>query len=316
MKKVIVIGSGPAGISASLYLKRSGKIDVTVISKGMGALEKAEKIENFYGFETAVTGAELHKRGVEGAKNLGIDFLEEQVVSLNFDENFKPVVETDKNKYISDAVLIATGASRKSPNIKGLKEFEGKGISYCAVCDGALYQDKTVVVVGGGNTAVEEGIYLTRFAKEVYIVHRRDELRADKIIQERAFKNDKIEFVWDSKVNEIQGDDVVNNIVIENIKTKEITNIKADGIFPYIGFTPNVSAISGQLKQNENGFIVTDETMQTSVEGVFAAGDVRTTPLRQVITAASDGAVAGVYAGKFLQKLCSNISENIANIPF
>ena len=170
MKKVIVIGSGPAGISASLYLKRSGKIDVTVISKGMGALEKAEKIENFYGFEKAVTGAELHQRGVEGAKNLGIRFAEEQVVSLGFDDNFKPVVETDKNQYPADAVLIATGASRKSPNIKGLKEFEGKGISYCAVCDAFFYRNKNVAVLGNGEYALHEAMILAETSKSVTIL--------------------------------------------------------------------------------------------------------------------------------------------------
>ena len=171
------------------------------------------------------------------------------------------------------------------------------------MCDGAFYKEKTVTVVGGGNAAVEEAMYLTKFADKVYIVHRRDALRADKIVQERAFNNPKIEFIWDSKVNEIKGENVVTTAVIENIKTGEITELKTDGVFPYIGFTPNVEGITGQVQQDSNGFIITDSTMQTSVEGVFAAGDVRNTPLRQVITATSDGAISAVYASKYLEEL-------------
>ena len=312
----VILGGGPAGLSAGIYMARSNaKTAIIDISMLGGQPSNYLELENYPGFPI-IGGYDLMEKFEEHADKFGVEkFPMQEIKSVDLVSNPK-IIETLDGVFQAKTVIIACGAKPKKLEVKGEAKYIGRGVSYCAVCDGALYQDKTVVVVGGGNTAVEEGIYLTRFAKKVYIVHRRDELRADKIIQERAFKNDKIEFVWDSKVNEIQGDDVVNNIVIENIKTKEITNIKADGIFPYIGFTPNVSAISGQLKQNENGFIVTDETMQTSVEGVFAAGDVRTTPLRQVITAASDGAVAGVYAGKFLQKLCSNISENIANIPF
>ena len=185
--------------------------------------------------------------------------------------------------------------------VKGEEEFLSRGVSYCAVCDGAFYKDKIVAVVGGGNSAVEEAIYLTRFAKKVYIIHRRNELRADKIIQERAFKNDKIEFIWDSTVKEITGDNLVKSVILENVNTKEISQLQIDGIFPYIGITPNTDGINGQLSQDAKGFIVTDETMQTSIEGVFAVGDVRTTPLRQVITAAADGATAGVYAVKYIE---------------
>ena len=179
----------------------------------------------------------------------------------------------------------------------------GRGVSYCAVCDGAFYQDKTVAVVGGGNAAVEEGMYLTKFAKKVYLIHRRDELRADKIVQERAFANDKIEFVWNSVVNEIQGGDTVNNLVVENVKTGKTSDLSVDGVFPYIGFEPNIKDINGQVEQDPNGFIITDETMKTSVDGVYAVGDVRRTPLRQVITAASDGAIGAVYAGKYIETL-------------
>ena len=185
--------------------------------------------------------------------------------------------------------------------VPGEKEFVGRGVSYCAVCDGAFYRNKVVAVVGGGNAAVEEAMYLTKFADKVYLVHRRDELRADKIVQERAFKNEKIEFVWNSIVTEIKGENLVDTVVLENVKTHEVSNLSVNGVFPYIGIVPNVENISGQLLQDAGGFIITDETMATSVEGVFAVGDVRKTPLRQVITAASDGAVGAVYAVKYIE---------------
>ena len=286
MKKVIVIGSGPAGISASLYLKRSGKIDVTVISKGMGALEKAEKIENFYGFETAVTGAELHKRGVEGAKNLGIDFLEEQVVSLNFDENFKPVVETDKNKYISDAVLIATGASRKSPNIKGLKEFEGKGISYCAVCDAFFYRNKNVAVLGNGEYALHEAMILAQTSKSVTILSNGLEINAE--IPENIN-------IIRKKTASINGKKTVQSVTFDDGDVFETS-----GIFIALGVagsTDLARKIGVEVSQNK---IVVNDDMQTNIPFIFAAGDC-TDGIMQVSKAVADGARAGLAMIKFLK---------------
>ena len=286
MKKVIVIGSGPAGISASLYLKRSGKIDVTVVSKGMGALEKAEKIENFYGFETAVTGAELHKRGVEGAKNLGIDFLEEQVVSLNFDENFKPVVETDKNKYISDAVLIATGASRKSPNIKGLKEFEGKGISYCAVCDAFFYRNKNVAVLGNGEYALHEAMILAQISKSVTILSNGLEINAE--IPENIN-------IIRKKIASINGKKTVQSVTFDDGDVFETS-----GIFIALGVagsTDLARKIGVEVSQNK---IVVNDDMQTNIPFIFAAGDC-TDGIMQVSKAVADGARAGLAMIKFLK---------------
>ena len=286
MKKVIVIGSGPAGISASLYLKRSGKIDVTVVSKGMGALEKAEKIENFYGFETAVTGAELHKRGVEGAKNLGIDFLEEQVVSLNFDENFKPVVETDKNKYISDAVLIATGASRKSPNIKGLKEFEGKGISYCAVCDAFFYRNKNVAVLGNGEYALHEAMILAQTSKSVTILSNGLEINAE--IPENIN-------IIRKKIASINGKKTVQSVTFDDGDVFETS-----GIFIALGVagsTDLARKIGVEVSQNK---IVVNDDMQTNIPFIFAAGDC-TDGIMQVSKAVADGARAGLAMIKFLK---------------
>ena len=286
MKRVIVIGSGPAGISASLYLKRSGKIDVTVISKGMGALEKAEKIENFYGFETAVTGAELHKRGVEGAKNLGIDFLEEQVVSLNFDENFKPVVETEKNKYISDAVLIATGASRKSPNIKGLKEFEGKGISYCAVCDAFFYRNKNVAVLGNGEYALHEAMILAQTSKSVTILSNGLEINAE--IPENIN-------IIRKKIASINGKKTVQSVTFDDGDVFETS-----GIFIALGVagsTDLARKIGVEVSQNK---IVVNDDMQTNIPFIFAAGDC-TDGIMQVSKAVADGARAGLAMIKFLK---------------
>ena len=228
------------------------------------------------------------------------------------------IVETKDSIFEAKTIIIATGAQAKKLGIPGEKEFIGRGVSYCAVCDGAFYKDKTVAVVGGGNAAVEEGCYLTKFAKKVYIIHRRDQLRADKIVQERAFKNDKVEFIYDTIPLEIKGSDCVEKIVLKNVKTDKTFELDTDGVFPYIGFTPNIEYINAQLEQNEAGFIeyinaqleqneagfiVTNDRMETSVAGVYAIGDVRTTPLRQVITAAADGAVAGCYAVKYLEEI-------------
>ena len=220
-------------------------------------------------------------------------------------ENYedKKEIETNDCIFKSKIVILATGAQPKKLNIKGEEEYKGRGVSYCAVCDGAFYKDKTVAVVGGGNSAVEEAIYLTKFAQKVYIIHRRDTLRADKIIQERAMNNPKIEFIFNSIPIEIQGTNSVESIIVQNISTKQDTKIQINGVFPYIGITPNTEMFNGQIKQNPQGFVETDENMQTSLKGVYAIGDVRNTPLRQVITAASDGAIAACSAVRYLDSI-------------
>ena len=299
----VILGGGPAGLSAGIYMARSNaKTAIIDISMLGGQPSNYLELENYPGFPI-IGGYDLMEKFEEHADKFGVEkFPMQEIQSVDLVSNPK-VIETLDATFRAKTVIIACGAQNKKLGVKGEEEFLGRGVSYCAVCDGAFYQDKTVVVVGGGNAAVEEGAYLTKFAKKVYLVHRRNELRADRIVQERAFKNDKIEFVWDSTVKEIQGQDTVNNIVIENVKTGEISNIEADGIFPYIGFTPNIKEINGQVEQDSNGFIITDETMKTSINGVYAVGDVRKTPLRQVITAAADGAVGAVYAGKYIESL-------------
>lgn len=299
----VILGGGPAGLSAGIYMARSNvKTAIIDISMLGGQPSNYLEIENYPGFPI-IGGYDLMEKFEEHADKFGVEkFPMQEIKSVDLVSNPK-IIETLDGTFKAKTVIIACGAQNRKLGVKGEEEFLGRGVSYCAVCDGAFYQGKTVVVAGGGNAAVEEGAYLTKFADKVYIVHRRNELRADKIVQERAFANDKIEFVWDSVIKEIQGENTVSNIVVENVKTGEISNIKADGIFPYIGFTPNIQEINGQVEQDSNGFIITDETMKTSVDGVFAIGDVRKTPLRQVITAAADGAIGAVYAGKYLESL-------------
>lgn len=299
----IILGGGPAGISAGVYCAR-GNIDCAIIDTSLlgGQPTNYLEIENYLGF-SSIEGWELSEKFEQHLDKFNVEkFTMEEIQNIDLISNPK-VIKTLKGEYKAHSVIIATGAKSTKLGVSGEKEYTGKGVSYCAVCDGAFYKDKTVVVVGGGNAAVEEGIYLTKFASKVYIVHRRDSLRADKIVQERAFKNEKIEFVWDNIVEEIKGDSKVESVVLKNVKTNKTTEMKTDGVFPYIGFTPNCDNFNGQLKQDEKGFIVTDEYMQTSIPGVFAIGDVRVTPLRQVITAVADGAVAGVSAVKYLEKV-------------
>lgn len=298
-----ILGGGPAGLSAAIYSAR-GAVSTAIIDISMlgGQPSNYLELENYPGFPL-IGGYDLMEKFEEHADKFNVQkFPMEEIVSVDLTSNPK-VIETMNSTFKTKTLIIATGANSKKLGVSGEKEFVGRGVSYCAVCDGAFYKEKTVTIVGGGNAAVEEAMYLTKFANKVYIIHRRDELRADKIVQERAFKNEKIEFVFDSIVKEIRGENTVNSVILENVKTKEISELKTDGVFPYIGFEPNVDKINGQLKQDSNGFIITDETMQTSIEGVFAVGDVRTTPLRQVITAASDGAIGAVFANKYLETI-------------
>lgn len=301
---LIILGGGPAGLNAALYAKRGG-IDVAIIDTSSvgGQPVNYLEIENYLGFPT-IQGWELAEKFEQHIDKFNIQkFQNEEIQNVDLTSTIK-TVQTLKNKYLAKTIIIATGASPKKLGIRGEDEYIGKGVSYCAVCDGAFYKNKTVVVIGGGNAAVEEGIYLTKFAEKVYIMHRRDELRADKIIQERAFNNEKIKFIFDSVPLEIVGDSKkVNLIQYKNVKTGEIKTLNVDGVFPYIGFSPNTEFFNAQLVQDEFGFIRVDENMRTSEVGVFAAGDVRRTPLRQVITAVADGAIAGMSAVKYLEEV-------------
>lgn len=300
---VVILGGGPAGFSAGIYTAR-GNVSTAILDVSMlgGQPSNYLELENYPGF-MKIGGFELMEKFEEHADMFGVQkFPMQEIEDIDLVSSPK-IIRTKEVEFRTKSVIIATGAKPMKLGVKGEEEFIGRGVSYCAVCDGAFYKDKVVAIVGGGNSAVEEAIYLTKFASKVYIIHRRDELRADKIIQDRAAKNEKIEFVLNSAVCEIQGQDLVNNLILKNTKTDEMFNLAVDGVFPYIGITPNVENISGQITQDKAGFIITDETMKTSIDGVFAIGDVRNTPLRQVITAASDGAIAGVYAVKYIESL-------------
>ena len=313
MKKIfdtVILGGGPAGISAAIYACRGASSTLIVDTCVLGGQPSNYlELENYPGF-SRIGGFELMEKFEEHASQFGVQTLVmQEIVAIDLKSNPK-IIKTKEHEIESRTVIIATGAKPMKLGVPGEKEFLGRGVSYCAVCDGGFYKDKTIAVVGGGNAALEEAHYLTKFAAKVYLIHRRDSFRADKIVQERAFSNPKIELISDTIVEKIMGQELVNALVLKNVKTEAISVLPVDGIFPYIGITPNVEHISGQLNQDASGFIITDETMQTSLMGVFAVGDVRKTPLRQVITAASDGAIGAVYATKYLETL-SEVKQQV-----
>ena len=304
---VVILGGGPAGFSDGIYAAR-GNVKTAIVDISMmgGQPSNYLELENYPGFDL-IGGYDLMEKFEAHADKFGVEkFPMQEIQKIELNSDIKKIITNDK-VFNAKTVIIATGAQPQKLNIAGEKEFVGRGVSYCAVCDGAFYREKTVAVIGGGNAAVEEAIYLTRFANKVYVIHRRDKLRADKIVQERAFKNPKIEFIWNSVATEINGANNVEKLLIKNVQTNEIKELKVDGVFPYIGFSPNVDLINGQIQQNEQGFIKTDEYLNTSIKGVYAIGDVRETPLRQVITAAADGAIAAVSAIKYLEEIESEV---------
>lgn len=305
----IILGGGPAGLSSALYCAR-GNLDCAIIdiSSIGGTPVNYCEIENYLGFDK-IKGFELCEKFENHINNFNITKLEyEEITKVDLKSNIKTIT-TKNSTYRAKTVIIATGAKPKKLNIKGEVENIGKGVSYCAVCDGAFYKDKVVMVVGGGNSALEEALYLTTFAKKVYLMHRRNEFRADKIIQKRVEENKKIELILNSIPLEIMADKTVNSVKILNNQTNKEKIIKIDGIFPYIGIEPNIELFLHQVNFDKFGFIITDNTMKTNLEGVYAIGDVRNTPLRQVITAVSDGAVAGVEVSKYLLNLKETMKE-------
>ena len=305
----VILGGGPAGLSAALYLKRAN-LDCAIVDKSAlgGTPTNYCEIENYLGFGK-ISGFELCEKFEGHVDNFDVQkFPYEEIESVDLISPIKKI-KTMENEFLARTVIIATGAKPKKLNIKGESENIGRGVSYCAVCDGAFYKDKTVCVIGGGNSALEEALYLTKFAKKVYIIHRRDKFRADEIVQKRVYENDKIELLLNFVPVEIIADNKVEKIKLQNIKTMKTKEYKVDGVFPYIGLEPNVELFSGQIEEDKNGFIITDGSMKTTIEGVYAIGDVRNTPLRQVITAVSDGAIAGVEISKYLMK----IKEKVRN---
>lgn len=301
---LIIIGGGAAGLTAGLYAARY-RLKTILIEKDYlvgGQMLKAEYVENYPGFEKPILGQELASKMEKQASSFGLEIIKDSVVSVDLQKDIK-TVQTDSDKYTSKSLIICTGSSPRLLNVPGEKEFYGRGVSYCATCDAPFYKDKIVAVAGGGNTAVDEAIYLTKYARKVYIIHRRDELRADKIVQKRAFSNSKIEMVWNSTVKEINFSEPTNkHIVAFNKIEQNERSLQVDGIFVFIGIIPNTELFNNQLDMSPAGFIRTDENMRTNIPGVFAAGDVREKELRQIVCAVSDGALAAFEANKFLNK--------------
>lgn len=301
MYDVVIIGGGPAGLTAGIYAKRAMLNTVLIEKQGIGGqIIITDMIENYPGFPE-ISGAELSAKFEEHAHKFELEIKSMvEVIGIEDKGNTK-LVRTSEGEIITKAVIIASGTTPKKLNVKGEEEFRGRGVSYCATCDGFFFKDKEVVVVGGGDSAVTEAIFLTKMAKKVYVIHRRDQLRAEKINQKRAFANPKINFVWDCVVEEIVGSKLVEKVVLRNVKTGEISEIKTDGVFIYIGLSPNTSFVD--VEKDERGFIKVNHRMETSIKGIFAAGDCRVTPLRQVTTAVGDGAIAAVSAEKYIEEL-------------
>jgi len=292
MYDIVIIGGGPAGLSASIYSKRFGLSTLLIEKFGIGGQAiLTDIVENYPGFPEGIKGSELVNKMEEQAKKFGVEFLIDEVLGVEIDNEIKKT-KTNSSIYESDGLIIATGVNPKKLDIPGEKEFTGKGVSYCAICDAFLYKNKDVLVVGGGDSAIVEALYLTNFANKVYIIHRRDKLRAAQYLQEKAFKNSKIEFIFNSILKEIKGEKRVEKVIIQNIKEDRIYELNINGVFIYIGLTPNSNLFKDKINLDENEFIITDSEMRTNEKFVYAIGDVRKKELRQIITACADGAIA------------------------
>lgn len=304
---VVIIGAGPAGLTAGLYAARS-KMDVLILEKEStgGQIATTDEVANYPGAEPDASGPSLIARMVEQCKEFGAEINMTGVKEVNLESKIKEVILEDGSTVEAKTVVVATGAKPRKINVPGEKELTGKGVSYCATCDADFFTDMDVYCIGGGDTAVEEAIYLTKFARKVTVVHRRDKLRAAKSIQEKAFANDKIDFIWDSEVKEIKGEGIVEQMVLVNNETGEETVIDAPedigtfGIFVFIGYIPNTHLFEDVIELNNHKYIKANEELETNIDGVFVAGDVREKSLRQVVTATADGAIAAVNAEHYI----------------
>ncbi len=290
--ELIIIGGGPAGLTAGIYAKRAA-IDALLIEKALpgGLITTTDLVENYPGFPEGITGTELGKKLEDQARKYGLDIVFGKVIKLEVKNSIK-MVHTEEHSYSGKAVIIASGSEPKKLGVPGEESFIGRGVSYCATCDGPFYKDKNVAVIGGGNGALEEAIFLTKFAKLVTVIHRRDALRADNVLQKKAASNPKIFFKLHTAVEEIKGDDKVRSLKLTDTSSGKKSSINVDGIFIYAGLNPNTDFVKDLIKLDENGHIITDEKLKTNIDGIFAAGDVRKKTLRQVVTSVADGAIA------------------------
>lgn len=303
MYDLIIIGGGPAGLTAGLYTARA-RLNVVLLERLApgGQVLTTDWVENYPGFPDGISGFELVEKMKTQVENFGLAIQLEEVVEMELSPE-KKVVVTNKGKFETKTLILATGATPRKLGIEGEELLTGKGVSYCATCDGPFYRDQEVVVVGGGDTALEEAIFLTRFASKIYLAHRRDKLRAIKLLQDRAMAQEKIEFIWDTIPVKILGENGVEGVELKNVKTEKVVRKDAQGIFIFVGTQPNSELIKGTVNQDETGFILTNENMETSVAGVFAAGDIRSKPWRQISTAVGEGATASFFVERYLENL-------------
>lgn len=298
-----IIGGGPAGLAAGIYAARAD-LKTVLFERGMpgGLAASTDIIENYPGFTDGIGGPELSMNMEAQARRFGLDIAYTGVEEIVRKDGFF-VLKTDEGDFKAGALIVATGAKPKFLQVKGERQYHGRGVSYCATCDGALFRGKRLAVIGGGDSAVEEAIFLTRFAEKVTIVHRRGELRATKYLQQKARENERIDFFWHGIPVEIKGEDTVAGVAVKDVRTGEITELSVEGVFVYVGHSPSTELVKGLVELDQNGYIITDEEMRTSTPGLLAAGDVRKKSLRQVVTAVADGAVAAVSAEKYLEGL-------------
>lgn len=299
---VIIIGAGPAGYTAAIYTSRA-KRETLIISGVLpgGQLMLTTEVENYPGFSEGIMGPELMNTMRKQTERMGTMIIDDEVVNVDFRRKpFK--ILTNSEEYEADAVIIATGASPRKLGVKGEQEFSAKGVSYCATCDGPFFRNQEIVVAGGGDSAMEEAIFLTKFAKNVHVVHRKDKLRASKIMQDRAFENNKIKFHWNSVIDEIKGGGKVNQIMIRNTSTNQKETMDVGGLFVAIGHEPNTKLFKGQIELDEQGYIVLKNHTNTNIEGVFAAGDVHDHRYRQAVTAAGFGCMAAIDVDRYLSE--------------
>ncbi|MBS3948792.1 MAG: thioredoxin-disulfide reductase [Dethiobacter sp.] len=300
---MLVLGAGPAGLTAAIYAARS-RLSVLVIEQMLsgGQIATTEKVENYPGFPEGIGGLEFGQRLEEQARNFGTEMVLAMVEKVSLKGELKEV-QTTEGTFRGLTLLIATGTRARPLGVPGEQELKGRGVSYCVTCDGSFFQDKKVLVAGGGDSALEEALVLTKFAAKVYIVHRRSELRAIRILQDRVQKNDKIEVIYNTIVKEISGRERVESATLHDVVDGKTWDVAVDGIFLYVGLIPNTDYLNGDLKKNEQGYLITSDAMETSLPGVFAAGDVREKGLRQVVTAVADGAIAAISAVKYVDQL-------------
>lgn len=300
---VIIIGGGPAGLSAGIYTARA-RLASLLIERGAigGQILNTGWVENYPGFPDAISGIDLTVLMHKQAEKFGLETVMDEVTGVELSKDPKTVT-TPEGSYTARAIIIASGSERQKLGIPGEAEYTGKGVSYCATCDGAFFKDREVAVVGGGNAAITEALELTRFASKITVIHRRDELRATRILQEKAFDEPKIEILWDSVVDEITGETFVEKIKVINVKTKKQSVLNVAGVFMAVGFKPNTGYLQGAVEMDKINAIITDDKMATNVPGVFAIGDIRSNSIRQVIAATGDGAVAAINAEKYITGL-------------